>query len=137
MSNLILALAMNFMVSCVAYLLLVRSNTLANNPYRIVWGSLAYVAIVSLLAYLTTGWSSACAGIVGGLLSFALAAPGNVLFTWGRAVIRFANTKAIRSITPLNVALRFVGVHLENAQKPLNNLIKKGSSRRGAQFPRA
>jgi hypothetical protein len=121
MSYLILALAMNFMVSCFAYLLLVQFNAPANNPYQVVLGSLGYAAIVSVLAYLTTGWSSAYAGMVAGVLAFALLDPGSVLFTWGRAIIRFANTKVIRAITPLNVVLRFIGVNLQNAQVPFSN----------------
>ncbi|MDR3615489.1 MAG: hypothetical protein P4L53_18160 [Candidatus Obscuribacterales bacterium] len=125
MSYLILALAMNFMVSFLAFVFLVQLNAPADNAYRVVWGSLAYLAIVSVLAYLTTGWSSAYAGIVGGLLSFAVLRPGDVLFTWGRAVIRFANTKLIRSVTPLNEVLRFIGVRLQNAQVPFNNRFRR------------
>jgi len=125
MSYLVLAIAMNFMVSCLAFVFLVQLNAPADNAYRVVWGSLAYVAIVSLLAYLTTGWSSAYAGIVGGLLSFALLRPGDVLFTWGRAVIRFANTKATRRVTPLNAVLRFIGVHLQDVQVPFNDRFRR------------
>jgi hypothetical protein len=125
MSYLALALILNFVFGFIGYAFLVKVNAPADNAYRVVWGSAAFWVVVAVLASVTTGWSSAGAGLTGGFISFVLLSPGDVFFTWGRAIIRFANTQTIRRLTPVNAVLRFVGVRLQDAQVPFNSGLKR------------
>jgi hypothetical protein len=128
LSYLLLALAFNFFVGFAAFLLLVKMHAPADNAYHVVWGSAAFWLLLAGLACITTGWSSFFGGLAGGLLSFILTGPDMVLFTWGRAVISFANTNFIRRLVPVNVVLRFVGCRLQDGEFLFK---KRPNARRG------
>lgn len=125
MSYFALALLLNAIVGFFGYALLVWNNSASNDAYPIVLGSIGFWVLIALLAYFTTGWSAAYAGIGGGFICFTMANPGDVLFTWGRALIKFANSPLIRPIAPIAAIPRFIGGKLKDAQAPIERLYRR------------
>jgi hypothetical protein len=125
MSYLILALLLSFLYGFMGMFLLVLCNAPADNPYRVVWGSAIFWVCLAVLAYFSTGWSSAFTAIGSGFILLLLFGKmGDVTFTWGRALVALSNTGAIRLLL-LSWPLRFVGKLLKNSQIPLNDLFRR------------
>jgi hypothetical protein len=121
MSYHVLSIALSLIVGLLAMALCVGANAPAENPFRVVWGSLAFWAIVAILAWLTAGWISAVASVIGGCALFLLVPEnlGSVLFTWGRAFGRVANNNLLRN-TFFSPPLLFCARTLQNLQGPLS-----------------
>lgn len=123
MSYLALSLVLSVILGFVGMFMLVVANAPHDNARRVVYGSIAFWALVAVLAYVTTGWSSALASVVGGFLVFLLAPStlGNVLFTWGRALIGIANYSLWRNSIFVR-PLRALGCACKDVQASLSKL---------------
>jgi hypothetical protein len=118
MSYMVLSLLLSALYGFTGMLFFVGMNAPADNAFRVVWGSLAFWAGVAALAHFTVGWPSAACSIVAGIVLLALGGrPGDVTFTWGRALVRMGN---MVPYLPTNWPLRRLGVLLKDMQVPLN-----------------
>ena len=97
---------------------LVFFNAGHDNGMRVVWGSAAFWILATVLAVATTGWSSFVSFLIGGVVLFVLAPTtlGDIVFTWGRAIIQIANTPMLRDIGVVATPLRATGRTLQNLQ---------------------
>ena len=124
MSYLVISLILSGLCGFVGMLLLVGLNAPADNPFRVVWGTVAFWALVAVLGYFTTGWSSAIVSIGAGSLAFIVFNPSAILFTWGRALVQIGNV-GIPGIAFFGWPFRRSGVLLQNLQVPLDRLLRR------------
>jgi hypothetical protein len=109
MSYAVLAFILSLIFGFFGTLFLVFGNAGKRHANRIVWGSLVFLALVWILALLTTGWSSALASVIGGSLIFAIEGDtlGSISFTYGRVLVELADSDSLyrtRWASPLNRA---------------------------------
>jgi hypothetical protein len=120
MSYTALAVILSLIYGFVGMLFFVFGNAGKDNAFRIIWGSLVFWVFLTILALLTTGWTSALSSLTGGSLIFAIEADtlGLICFTYGRVVLELANSDLMAQ-TRLARPLRYVGIKLQDWQDSL------------------